>query len=183
MENIQVNPCMFDNVPANLHRTSPIQMQANPIGSQFYQTYPHNPYLSFDSMPPTAHPMAQIINRNGSPIQVSMDNRSHHGEMNFNKRKNAIKRVSIHSDSVCVNCKTTKTTLWRRSNSGEPECNSCNLYFRANQRPRPANLIKKTILKRQRKKIGQYNSPVGNTCNMSQLPLDMKEFFEEQKEQ
>ena len=32
--------------------------------------------------------------------------------------------------TVCANCKTTQTTLWRRNVNGEPVCNACGLYYK-----------------------------------------------------
>ena len=32
--------------------------------------------------------------------------------------------------TVCANCKTTQTTLWRRNSNGEPVCNACGLYYK-----------------------------------------------------
>ena len=32
--------------------------------------------------------------------------------------------------TICANCKTTNTTLWRRNPNGEPVCNACGLYFK-----------------------------------------------------
>ena len=32
--------------------------------------------------------------------------------------------------TVCANCRTTTTTLWRRNGSGEPVCNACGLYHK-----------------------------------------------------
>eukprot|EP00095_Tigriopus_kingsejongensis_P000702 maker-scaffold58_size443543-snap-gene-3.22 protein:Tk00702 transcript:maker-scaffold58_size443543-snap-gene-3.22-mRNA-1 annotation:"gata-binding factor 2-like isoform x2" len=32
--------------------------------------------------------------------------------------------------TVCANCKTTTTTLWRRNQHGEPVCNACGLYHK-----------------------------------------------------
>uniref|UniRef100_A0A915DDD7 GATA-type domain-containing protein n=1 Tax=Ditylenchus dipsaci TaxID=166011 RepID=A0A915DDD7_9BILA len=58
--------------------------------------------------------------------------------------------ISCHANSKCVNCGTTETTLWRRSATGEVECNACNLYFRKNNRARPPALQRKGIMKRKR---------------------------------
>ncbi|CAJ0609445.1 unnamed protein product [Cylicocyclus nassatus] len=67
------------------------------------------------------------------------------------KQKKRIQAVPCHSNSVCANCKTTETTLWRRAKTGEIECNACNLYFRKNNTRRPMSLCKDTIMKRNRK--------------------------------
>ncbi len=32
--------------------------------------------------------------------------------------------------TICANCKTTQTTLWRRNHNGEPVCNACGLYHK-----------------------------------------------------
>ncbi|KAE9414334.1 hypothetical protein Angca_002729 [Angiostrongylus cantonensis] len=68
-----------------------------------------------------------------------------------NKPKKRIQAVPCHSNSICANCKTTETTLWRRAKTGEIECNACNLYFRKNNTKRPMSLCKDTIMKRNRK--------------------------------
>merc|ERR1711978_628307 len=38
--------------------------------------------------------------------------------------------TSRREGTICANCKTTTTTLWRRNNSGEPVCNACGLYHK-----------------------------------------------------
>merc|ERR1712150_411999 len=42
----------------------------------------------------------------------------------------------------CFNCKTKKTSLWRRGNLGYPICNACGLYYKMNGHQRP--LMRKT---------------------------------------
>ncbi|VDN26766.1 unnamed protein product [Dibothriocephalus latus] len=37
---------------------------------------------------------------------------------------------SRRTGTICSNCHTATTTLWRRNNSGEPVCNACGLYFK-----------------------------------------------------
>uniref|UniRef100_A0A0N5A514 GATA-type domain-containing protein n=1 Tax=Parastrongyloides trichosuri TaxID=131310 RepID=A0A0N5A514_PARTI len=92
-------------------------------------------------------------------------------------------RMSIHANSICCNCGTTNTTLWRRSESGEPECNPCNLYYRANGKPRPQHLMKKTILRRARRRPAVKNYSDNNeellniTIQNQQLPNEFTEYF------
>ncbi|CAD5227738.1 unnamed protein product [Bursaphelenchus okinawaensis] len=57
---------------------------------------------------------------------------------------------NCHKFSICSNCKTDTTTLWRRKANGDIECNACNLYFRKNNCPRPLKLQKRGIMKRAR---------------------------------
>ncbi|KII61306.1 Erythroid transcription factor [Thelohanellus kitauei] len=54
--------------------------------------------------------------------------------------------------AVCTNCQTTNTTLWRRSNNGEPVCNACGLYYKLHKVNRPLTMKKEGIQTRTRKK-------------------------------
>ena len=36
--------------------------------------------------------------------------------------------TSKREGTVCANCKTIQTTLWRRAKNGETVCNACGLY-------------------------------------------------------
>ena len=46
----------------------------------------------------------------------------------------------IGPDTICTNCKTNKTSLWRRNTSGAPVCNACGLYFKMHGHQRPLNM-------------------------------------------
>ncbi|XP_043241075.1 transcription factor GATA-4-like [Amphibalanus amphitrite] len=53
--------------------------------------------------------------------------------------------------SMCTNCGTTQTTLWRRNADGEPVCNACGLYFKLHGIRRPLSMRKDGIQTRKRK--------------------------------
>lgn len=53
--------------------------------------------------------------------------------------------------TVCANCKTTHTTLWRRNHNGEPVCNACGLYYKLHNVARPMTMKKDGIQTRNRK--------------------------------
>lgn len=63
------------------------------------------------------------------------------------KRVVNIKKQGI----VCANCKTTVTTLWRRTKNGESVCNACGLYFKLHRIERPVNMRKENIQTRNRR--------------------------------
>ncbi|KAK5981338.1 Zinc finger domain containing protein [Trichostrongylus colubriformis] len=89
---------------------------------------------------------ANILNSTTAPILLK------HFHTSTPTRKR-VQAGNCHENSQCVNCKTTNTSLWRRNEHGEVECNACNLYYRKNKRPRPLSLCKETITKRKRRPV------------------------------
>ncbi|XP_030826123.1 erythroid transcription factor [Camarhynchus parvulus] len=59
--------------------------------------------------------------------------------------------VSKRAGTVCSNCQTSTTTLWRRSPRGEPVCNACGLYYKLHRVNRPLTMRKDGIQTRNRK--------------------------------
>ncbi|XP_069007763.1 GATA binding protein 1a [Embiotoca jacksoni] len=59
--------------------------------------------------------------------------------------------VSKRAGTVCANCHTSTTTLWRRNANGEPVCNACGLYFKLHNVNRPLTMKKDGIQTRNRK--------------------------------
>ncbi|XP_070707230.1 GATA binding protein 1a [Pempheris klunzingeri] len=59
--------------------------------------------------------------------------------------------VSKRAGTLCANCHTSTTTLWRRNASGEPVCNACGLYFKLHNVNRPLTMKKDGIQTRNRK--------------------------------
>ncbi|OBZ68282.1 hypothetical protein A0H81_11975 [Grifola frondosa] len=54
------------------------------------------------------------------------------------------------SPTVCTNCQTTNTPLWRRDPDGQPLCNACGLFFKLHGVVRPLSLKTDIIKKRNR---------------------------------
>ncbi|CEP10945.1 hypothetical protein [Parasitella parasitica] len=52
--------------------------------------------------------------------------------------------------TVCSNCGTVKTPLWRRNAEGAPLCNACGLYLKLHNEKRPLSMKTDVIRKRQR---------------------------------
>ncbi|XP_047203988.1 GATA binding protein 1a [Girardinichthys multiradiatus] len=59
--------------------------------------------------------------------------------------------VSKRAGTLCANCHTSTTTLWRRNANGEPVCNACGLYFKLHNVNRPLTMKKEGIQTRNRK--------------------------------
>lgn len=55
--------------------------------------------------------------------------------------QSASRRVGL----ACSNCHTSQTSLWRRTNEGEPVCNACGLYYKLHRIRRPLTMKKDTI--------------------------------------
>ena len=52
---------------------------------------------------------------------------------------------SSSSGSICSNCNTQKTSMWRRDKFGSLVCNACGLYIKLYGINRPINMRKDTI--------------------------------------
>ncbi|GFQ68675.1 GATA-binding factor C, partial [Trichonephila clavata] len=74
-----------------------------------------------------------------------------------NKKKKKGPALSRRSDQICCNCKTQKTSLWRRSQNGEFICNPCGLYYKLHNRDRPQEMRKDSIQTRNRNKPKNAN--------------------------
>nr|WRH23632.1 GATA type zinc finger protein asd-4 [Naematelia aurantialba] len=54
------------------------------------------------------------------------------------------------SPTICTNCQTTNTPLWRRDPEGQPLCNACGLFYKLHGVVRPLSLKTDVIKKRNR---------------------------------
>lgn len=62
-------------------------------------------------------------------------------------------RSKKHISTVCFNCGTSKTSLWRRDQGGNPLCNACGLFYKLHGVNRPLSMKKDVIRKRNRGKV------------------------------
>lgn len=77
--------------------------------------------------------------------------------------------VSKHSPttlSVCKNCLTSTTPLWRRDENGAVLCNACGLFLKLHGRPRPISL-KTDVIKSRNRKGGNSNGAGGSTLKFN----------------
>lgn len=63
----------------------------------------------------------------------------------YNTIFSQLQHASRRPDMSCTNCRTTTTTLWRRSAHGEPVCNACGLYYKLHGVNRPLAMKKDSI--------------------------------------
>ncbi|KAJ2490192.1 Sodium- and chloride-dependent GABA transporter 1 [Coemansia sp. RSA 2050] len=77
-----------------------------------------------------------------------------------------------HPSSVCSNCSTTTTPLWRRDPEGKPLCNACGLFFKLHGVTRPLRL-KTNVIKKRNRTAGP-KKPL-STSGDGQQPDDAKE--------
>ncbi|KAI9027302.1 hypothetical protein CLU79DRAFT_741262 [Phycomyces nitens] len=52
--------------------------------------------------------------------------------------------------TICANCHTTTTPLWRRDMLGKTICNACGLYYKLHRVHRPATMMRTVIKRRKR---------------------------------
>ncbi|KAI0305684.1 hypothetical protein B0F90DRAFT_1815267 [Multifurca ochricompacta] len=69
--------------------------------------------------------------------------------------------------TICTNCQTTNTPLWRRDPEGQPLCNACGLFYKLHGVVRPLSL-KTDVIKKRNRASGTPNS--GARKNNSVLP-------------
>lgn len=85
--------------------------------------------------------------------------------------------VSKRAGTLCANCHTSTTTLWRRNTNGEPVCNACGLYFKLHNVNRPLTMKKDGIQTRNRK-VSSKNKKSKKSAMMeqySEMPQSMED--------
>jgi hypothetical protein len=58
---------------------------------------------------------------------------------------------SLRKLTICFNCKTDQTSMWRRDENGNTVCNACKLYHKLHGKKRPPSM-KRDYVRRRRSK-------------------------------
>ncbi|WWD17399.1 hypothetical protein CI109_101840 [Kwoniella shandongensis] len=72
---------------------------------------------------------------------------------------------SGENPTMCTNCQTTNTPLWRRDPEGQPLCNACGLFYKLHGVVRPLSLKTDVIKKRNRAGPGPKEGGPGSRKN------------------
>ncbi|KIK67466.1 hypothetical protein GYMLUDRAFT_872508 [Collybiopsis luxurians FD-317 M1] len=71
--------------------------------------------------------------------------------------------------TLCTNCRTTNTPLWRRDPEGQPLCNACGLFYKLHGVVRPLSLKTDVIKKRNRASGAPSSSSRKSTTGLPKL--------------
>ncbi|KAJ7462292.1 hypothetical protein B0H11DRAFT_1816162 [Mycena galericulata] len=71
--------------------------------------------------------------------------------------------------TLCTNCQTTNTPLWRRDPEGQPLCNACGLFFKLHGVVRPLSLKTDVIKKRNRASGAPSSARKGGGAGLPKL--------------
>ncbi|MCO5589559.1 hypothetical protein L7F22_043527 [Adiantum nelumboides] len=112
---------------------------------------------------------------NGNNVKVGTENKKgsigggvgQGGKKDGTSKSDHVSMATADPPTICSNCNTTKTPLWRRDPEGQPLCNACGLFLKLHGVVRPLSLKTDVIKKRNR---GGASS--GGTTNPTGTPIN-----------
>ena len=122
------SPPSFYSSPASNHEDDYEESVGSPASSGGDDEY-------YSSPPPTAAA--------STPVAIPTPVVSPTTPRNISSNKNpstSPNSAAGKPQNICTNCKTTKTPLWRRSQTGTPLCNACGLFLKLHGVVRPLSL-------------------------------------------
>lgn len=88
----------------------------------------------------------------------SSNNNNNNSPNNGNASQTSGGSTTPSNTTVCQNCQTSTTPLWRRDESGQILCNACGLFLKLHGRPRPISLKTNVIKPRNRTRNNNSHS-------------------------
>ncbi|CEH15482.1 GATA-4/5/6 transcription factors [Ceraceosorus bombacis] len=140
----------FQAPPQNGYHSSPLS------GAPPGRSLEHNPSRSGSSGnlqgAASLHGKAGQSSKNGSGSDAKKPTNGTIGEgaLASTSKSDSTSMATADPPTVCSNCSTMKTPLWRRDPDGNPLCNACGLFLKLHGVVRPLSLKTDTIKKRNR---------------------------------
>lgn len=97
-------------------------------------------------------------------------NKSHTGNVDTASTANGNK--DGQPVTICINCKTSNTPLWRRDENGQPLCNACQLFRKLHGADRPVSLHNSVIKKRNRTRNKEATGKKGSSRSQARRDPD-----------
>ncbi|KAJ1024833.1 hypothetical protein NDA16_002873 [Ustilago loliicola] len=139
--------------PASSRSNASPSMQAIQKAAALSEASRAKPTGSMSSGAPNGTPVRSVSGPSVGPSTSS--------GVNLKDLPSASSMATADPPTVCSNCHTTKTPLWRRDPEGQPLCNACGLFLKLHGVVRPLSLKTDVIKKRNRASGAQRNDARG----------------------
>ena len=144
--------------PASTNNYSPAVTPPSHSGAVSYQSSPlSSQFPTMTEVAPTKASTKKDMSRSSSSGNLAKADSKKAGGAGASKKGGEGGSKSDHASmatadppTICSNCNTTKTPLWRRNPEGQPLCNACGLFLKLHGVVRPLSLKTDVIKKRNR---------------------------------
>ncbi|KAI7863765.1 hypothetical protein BDF14DRAFT_1958967 [Spinellus fusiger] len=124
-------------------------------------THPYQP-------PSSPHSSVSSFKSNEEQTQRQNEQETPQVPLTYVKQK-----AQSSAKTICNNCKTTTTPLWRRDAQGMPLCNACGLFLKLHGVVRPLSLKTDIIKKRNRASMSTLGNAMGQHRPKARTSLGM----------